>query len=1486
MKNIFLIFCFSINLLNGQNIGKYWFFGDSVGIIFKNNHPIPNLGNNKKYYYDYLKSNDGCAVAFDKHENVLFYSNGESLYNKFGNFITNGKSLNGNNNCNHAVTIVQIYNSDSLINYVFTNDHLGGSNGLQYSIVDMNKYQGQGSVIKKNIFIQNNIAEKILVIPNNNKCDYWLICHELGSARFFVYPITSIGIGLPVISEVGSIQPYGISGEGAKGHISASPDGSKIAMASYFNNEFQLFSFDNKTGIISNPITLNNYPRAWGIEFSSDGTKLYGTQWTYPFVYQFDLNSYNESDINSSAVIVGILSGPNLDTIAGGLQIGPDNKIYIAKWNSKFLGIINNPNNKGLNCNFIDNGVNLSNRFCKAGLPKFVKIQKDSLITKAIKSINVLGIDTSFCSPINFSLSVKHPNPIWFDNSKSQEIIINNAGEYSVMFEDCSYIYFDTIFINEQNCKRDPCLQYCKKIEWMNWTKIDSTNFKGSMSRASVRLNHDSSTFNSTFTSIKINSIEFSPTNIKSMPTLQMPPLNSNKLTHTLYLDIDSILYASKAYILIGNIQNERKLTYSFPQYVILKAFDKSNNQLNLSGVCEVFQDRLDSLLYNDIKLEYQINQILLSVSNSNRKEGGIIVLKGFPDNTSYLKIEQFDELSSETNKLYINVGLSDCCKTWEYEGWGTDRYGVEVIPCTGNNSEYSLNFFMYHNSNTMNSIIYLLHDGKLIKTLYPPNNGYIIHNIPDLIADGKIHTIGFYSNDIYSDCFKWLSYMAPDPFVKPIIKANDTFCENDTLHLKVEKGLKFFWTGPNNFTSLLQYPVINGISEVQSGIYVVTVIDSNGCIGLDSINIFVAKQTSSKYYQTSCDSLEINGEIYKVSGTYTNLIKNLNLCDSLIQLNLTILKSSTALFSLTACDSATINGTTYTRTGMYNQKLISANGCDSTLHIDLNIFTKTAAQIKWAACDSALINGIRYTQSGNYKQLLKNTHQCDSVLDIDLDLSKSTSERQTLSSCDSVLVNGQVLSQTGIYSQVLKNTLQCDSILTIDFTRLQSTSHTLGYKSCDSVVINGQVYTQSGNYTQTLVNANACDSILNLQLEITKSSSENLSIQQCDSVEVNGQIYTQSGNYIQVLQNTAKCDSVLNLNIDILKQTTSTHNQTSCDSVIVNNQLYTTTGVYNQVLKNTNGCDSILTLDLVIHKRSSGILKQTTCDSAIINNVVYKASGMYTQVLKNTFGCDSTLTLDLSIKPGNPTSLDAGKDTTLCDGDILKLHALFSGTADFTWQSSSGRFDNASQLSTNYYPFTIGNQTVYLRAADDCRQWIDSLQLFVIPKQIISVTGDTIIDPCKEITFKASGGTNYIWTPSSLIDCLDPPCSIVKLKATTATRFTITTQGPCVIPANLNLSISQQQTDIYLPNVFSPNGDNINDLFLPVFNCEQLTFYNLQIFDRWGNLVFESTHKDKGWDGRSNNQMMIPGVYPYVIEYEVHSQGRRFKTGELTLTR
>ncbi len=728
---------------------------------------------------------------------------------------------------------------------------------------------------------------------------------------------------------------------------------------------------------------------------------------------------------------------------------------------------------------------------------------------------------------------------------------------------------------------------------------------------------------------------------------------------------------------------------------------------------------------------------------------------------------------------------------------------------------------------------------------------------------------------------------------------------------------------------------VINNQVYYQSGNYTQNLVNSDNCDSLLYLNLIIGKTTTMILKMAACDSLEVGGRVYYQTGIYPEVYQSIDNCDSIVNLDLTIYatqrdslsfsdcdkvvykgkiyiqtgdypefytsvngcdsivnvhinitSSNKGQLNETKCDSVTINGVYYDQSGNYTQKLTSANGCDSTLNIVLTIGTQSSYNYKLTSCDSAFIVDKWYYLSGNYTKTLLNTYQCDSTLNVALTINKSTSGDTIFRSCDSVTINGITYRQTGIYQQTLSNAMLCDSMLIIDFTRLSKSSTNLKYKSCDSIELNNIVYKQTGLYSQKLSNINQCDSLLSLDITINKGTIKDSTAQGCDSLIFNGQTYYQSGSYYQKLTNADLCDSSLNLSLTIYKSSTSTNVLRACDSVFKFGKWFYQSGIYPQYLKDVHQCDSTVNFHLTINNGGKQTIYKTACDSLEFSGIWFNKSGQYNFYLLNTNGCDSTITLDLTIKPGNQSTLDAGKDTSICEGDILKLNGVFSGNANFSWQSTNGNFDNSNNLVTNFYSKVIGDERIYLQASDDCKQWIDSLNVHIFPRQVVQVTGDTLVNPCKQIKFTASGGTNYIWTPSSYVECLDPPCSRVILKSSSITRFTISTDGPCAIPASLNLSLSQVQTDVYLPNAFSPNGDNINDVFLPVFNCEQVDYFNLQIFDRWGNLLFESQSKDKGWNGKSQEQIMIPGVYPYVLQYQVHGGERKVKAGDVTLVK
>jgi len=91
----------------------------------------------------------------------------------------------------------------------------------------------------------------------------------------------------------------------------------------------------------------------------------------------------------------------------------------------------------------------------------------------------------------------------------------------------------------------------------------------------------------------------------------------------------------------------------------------------------------------------------------------------------------------------------------------------------------------------------------------------------------------------------------------------------------------------------------------------------------------------------------------------------------------------------------------------------------------------------------------------------------------------------------------------------------------------------------------------------------------------------------------------------------------------------------------------------------------------------------------------------------------------------------------------------------------------------------------------------------------------------------------------------------------------------------------------LYIPNAFTPNGDGLNDAFGGI--GEGITEYNMQIFNRWGELIFESNDIKNQWDGNYHNAMSPMGVYVYKISAKGPSANGRYKnliskTGDVTL--
>ncbi|WP_026979234.1 T9SS type B sorting domain-containing protein [Flavobacterium tegetincola] len=411
--SLFLLFSFAFYAQGEANI---WYFGEKAGLDFNNGAPVALTDGQ-------LDSNEGCAAVSDTNGQLLFYTDGVKIYNKTHQVMVNGAGLMGHSSSTQSATIVPQPGSTTLF-YVFTVDVQLGIKGFRYSIIDMALENGNGAVTSvKNILIYTPTLENIGVTKHGNGSDYWIVTHEFNTNNFRAYQLSSEGLSLtPVITGIGAV----ITGNpdlSAIGTIKIASSGSKLAFTN-FTDIAQLFDFDNSSGVLSNELTLTTEAgHFYGSAFSPNESLLY-LSISLGKVYQFNLDAANIP--NSKILLLDAISAP------GQMQIGPDNKLYIANYYSPYLAVVHNPNIQGIGCNFELEGVYLGGKLSKAGLPSF---NQSIFFTPSIQLA-----DNCAGESINFSFSTNQTviSAVWDFGDGSTAAGINsihsyqNSGTYSV----------------------------------------------------------------------------------------------------------------------------------------------------------------------------------------------------------------------------------------------------------------------------------------------------------------------------------------------------------------------------------------------------------------------------------------------------------------------------------------------------------------------------------------------------------------------------------------------------------------------------------------------------------------------------------------------------------------------------------------------------------------------------------------------------------------------------------------------------------------------------------------------------------------------------------------------------------------------------------------------------------------------------------------------------------------------------------------------
>ena len=376
-----------------------WKFGNNIGIDF---NPIQS-GGTPTINTGSTTSQEGCSVISNTNGELLFYTDGETVYTSGNTIMLNGENLSSSGTSTQSSIIVPRKNTTQY--FIFTTDYNGSPNGFEYSIVNMelgaNK---EGAVTSKNIKLINDaVSEKVTACETKSGDGYWVITHTSGDSKYYSYKLTSVGLSGPVISDTGTTHNT------ARGYMKTSIDGSKIISLLYDEDIIDIGDFNNQTGEITNiqtisGITYNNGP--YGLEFSSDSTKFYVTDGASDNIIQFNLEDETVEKIKEKRVKISVLSGSSL----GALQMGVDERIYVADINNPYLHVINNPNGLGVQCNLQTNSFSLTSSTITGttstwGLPNFIT-------TNDLSCDRFVYITETSRSNFNFDLVVNNLNDV------------------------------------------------------------------------------------------------------------------------------------------------------------------------------------------------------------------------------------------------------------------------------------------------------------------------------------------------------------------------------------------------------------------------------------------------------------------------------------------------------------------------------------------------------------------------------------------------------------------------------------------------------------------------------------------------------------------------------------------------------------------------------------------------------------------------------------------------------------------------------------------------------------------------------------------------------------------------------------------------------------------------------------------------------------------------------------------------------------------
>lgn len=291
--------------------------------------------------------------------------------------------------------------------------------------------------------------------------------------------------------------------------------------------------------------------------------------------------------------------------------------------------------------------------------------------------------------------------------------------------------------------------------------------------------------------------------------------------------------------------------------------------------------------------------------------------------------------------------------------------------------------------------------------------------------------------------------------------------------------------------------------------------------------------------------------------------------------------------------------------------------------------------------------------------------------------------------------------------------------------------------------------------------------------------------------------------------------------------------------------------------------------------QQKDGLHKYTTTGPFNVQLIVTSGNGCVDSATKAFTTIYPQPKADFTVSP-----TDSCLGGTFYFTDLSK--STTSNITNWNWNFGDGTKSTLQNPSRQYTSARTFNITLSIVNAQGCVSDTATKSVIVYPYPTVNAGADLFVLEGGNVVINASAGGNnllYRWTPSTYLNN-DTTLKPITTPADDITyRLTVTSQGGCKNFDEVFIKVLKSPT---IPNVFSPNGDGVNDVWLIKY-LESYPGNTVQIFNRYGQLVFNSKGYSKPWDGTMNGSPLPVGVYYYIIDPK---NGRKAYTGSVTILR